>query len=314
MAQFQKGLWCCLLALSTWTLLAQQNDCADPLPDFDFSKAGYKNGSMPLPYHSQPATLLLGQGRFVVDSLIRLSDGDVLRGAGREKTVLFFPQGLKGLGAPCGHQGVDCFDWSNGVIRAEGKEIGIEDLTVEFPKHGWCHYCGEDNNGYNGISLFKCEDCWVKNVTVKNCDSGIFIEAGSSKVTVEDVSISVNQGIQSHLHIAISGRSTQILVKEFKVYGNTFHGLTANWGSSNSVFSNGWGDTLRIEPDHNCNGVGGSDSCCPNILFTNIRGRVSSMQTHDRANKPLQAIIWNVGEFTKCPEDVYYAQLRLREH
>ena len=311
MVHFQNGLRICLLAMCTLAVVAQHKDCDDPLPAFDYSKVGYKNGELPLPYHNQPATVLIGEGRFVVDSLILLSDGDVLRGAGREKTVLFFPQGLKGLGAACGHQGVDCFDWSNGVIRAEGKEIGIEDLTIEFPKHNWCHYCGKKNSGYNGISLFKCEDCWVKNVAVKNCDSGIFIEGGSSNVTVEDISIYVNQDIQSHLHIAISGRSTNNLVRGFEVYGSTFHGLTANWGSSNSVFSDGWGESLRIEPDHNCNGVGGPGSCCPNILFTNIRGKVASMQTHDRAKNPLQAIIWNVGEFTKCPEDVFHAQLGL---
>ena len=298
----------CLILSTTWVLAQDKDNCTDPLPAFDFSEVGYKHGKVPLPYHQQPATYTIAEGRYVVDSLIFLSDGDILRGSGREKTVLFFPQGLKGLGSACGHQGVDCFDWSNGVIKASGAEIGIEDLTIEFPEHPWCHYCGEENGGYNGISLFNCNDCWVKNVRVKNCDSGIFVEAGSTNATIEDVDIHVNLGIQSHLHIAISGRSSNVLIKGFRVYGSSFHGLTANWGSSNSVFSDGWGDSLRIEPDHNCNGVGGPDTCCPNILYTNIRGHVVSMQTHDRAHNPLQAIIWNVGEFDKCPEDVYTAQ------
>jgi hypothetical protein len=295
--------------IATGCLYAQQSGCSDPLPDHDYSVVGYHHGTEPVPYHQRQATLRFDSGRFTIDHLIRLSDGDVLRGAGRDKTVLYFPKGLKDLGEPCGHKGVDCFDWGNGVIRASGKEIGIEDLTIEFPTHEWCHYCGDKNGGYNGMSLSGCTDCWVKNVTIRNCDSGLFIEMRSSNVTAEGVDVFTNPGIKSHLHIAISGFSSNNLVTGFKLYGTTFHGLTGNWGSFSNVFANGWGETLRIEPDHNCNGVGGAESCCPDMLYSNITGTVESVQARDRSRQPLTAILWNVGEKTRCPEDAYGAQV-----
>jgi len=303
--------WYFVLVLSVLRLDAQHDACLDPLPDFDYTNVGYKKGQVPLPYGQGQATFYFEEGRYVIDSLIRLEDGEVLRGAGRNKTVLFFPRGLRGLGAPCGHEGVDCYDWSNGVIRASGKEIGIEDLTIEFPEHDWCHYCGKQNQGYNGISMLKCEDCWIKNVNIRNCDSGVFIEGSSNNITVADISIWADPTQKSHLQVAVSGYSTYVLVSGFKVFGSTFHGLTANWGAGASVFSNGWGDSLRIEPDHNCNGAGGPESCCLNIMYTNIKGSVESIQTHDRANNELKAVIWNVGEQSKCPQDAYQAQLKL---
>src|SRR5688500_10914229 len=98
------------------------------LPSFDFSKVGYRQGDTPIPYQQRPATITYPAGRFTINTLSRLSSGQVLRGAGRDQTVLYFPNGLRELGEPCGNPGVDCYDWKNGVIRANGTEIGIEDL------------------------------------------------------------------------------------------------------------------------------------------------------------------------------------------
>lgn len=299
-----------LYLITAGTLRAQVSECSDPLPAHDYSSVGYGNGRIPIPYGKQEATHSFDSGRHTIDELILLSDGDVVRGAGRDKTVLYFPKGLKGLGEPCGHQGVDCYDWANGVIRAEGKSIGIEDLTIEFPVHEWCHYCGDKNEGYNGVSMRGCSDCWVKNVTIRNCDSGLFIERNSRNTTVDGLHVYVNAGVKSHAHIAISGFSTNNLVTDFKVYGTSFHGLTGNWGSSSNVFANGWGENIRLEPDHNCNGPGGSASCCPNIMYSNISGAIESIQTRDRAKNILQTVLWNVGEKTRCPEDAYTAQVK----
>ena len=291
---------------------AQETHCTDPLPEHDYSSVGYRQGKVPVPYNKRQATMSFDSGRHTINELMLLSDGDVLRGAGRDKTILYFPKGLRDLGEPCGHKGVDCYDWANGVIRAQGKEIGIEDLTIEFPLHEWCHYCGEKNSGYNGIALSGCSDCWVKNVTIRNCDSGLFIEKESINNTVEGIHVYVNPGTKSHLHIAISGWSNNNLVTGFKIYGSSFHGLTGNWGSASNVFANGWGENIRIEPDHNCNGPGGTASCCPNMMYSNIQGKIESIQTHDRARNALSAVLWNVGEKTKCPEDAYTAQIKAR--
>ncbi|MCB0666642.1 MAG: hypothetical protein KDC80_12490 [Saprospiraceae bacterium] len=294
-----------------WLFLAKagiSQDCQDPLPEYDYSRVGYHEGEDPLPYGQKEATYLFGPGRFTIDSLIRLSDGEILRGAGPDHTILYFPAGLKTMGEPCGHEGVDCFDWGNAVIRAEGREIGIEDLSIEFPEHAWCHYCGKENEGYNAISLRRSTDCWVKNVKIRNSDSAIFIEDQSSNNTVESVTIIPQIPGKAHLHIAVSGYSTYNLIRDFRLFGSSFHGLTANWGSASNVFTNGWGESLRIEPDHNCKGPGGVASCCPHILYSNITGKVESIQTVNRAKEPLNTDLWNVGERTRCPVDAYQAQ------
>jgi len=302
-----------LFLVTTGRLLAQNSPCSDPLPAHDYSGVGYGSGKVPIPYGKQEATLRFDSGRHIISRQILLSDYDVIRGAGRDKTVLYFPGGLKAFGEPCGHQGVDCYDWANGVIRAEGKSIGIEDLTIEFPAHEWCHYCGEENGGYNGVAMRGCTDCWVKNVTIRNCDSGLFIEQNSKNNSVEGLHVSVNSGVKSHLHIAISAFSTNNLVADFRVFGSSFHGLTGNWGSSSNVFANGWGESIRIEPDHNCNGTGGSASCCPDIMYSNISGTIESIQARDRAGNALQTVLWNVGEKTRCPDDAYTAQVRSKK-
>jgi hypothetical protein len=281
------------------------------LPSVDFSKVGYRQGDTPVPYGQRPATITYPEGRFTINNLIRLTSGQVLRGAGRDKTVLYFPNGLRELGEPCGNPGVDCYDWKNGVIRANGTEIGIEDLTIEFRDHGWCHYCGTNNGGFNGIELQNCTNSWIKNVTVRKSDNGIFISGGSNN-TVDGVHVYPMTGLTTHLHIAISAFAKNNLVTNFMAFGDTHHGVTGNWGVDTNVFANGWGENLYIEPDHNCNGGGGTASCSPNMMYSNITGTIKGIQTVDRAGNPLQTVLWNVGNTAKCPADAYSAQLDRR--
>lgn len=281
------------------------------LPSIDFSKVGYRQGDSPVPYGQRPATIYYPEGRFTINSLIRLTSGQVLRGAGRDRTILYFPNGLRELGEPCGNPGVDCYDWKNGVIRANGNEIGIEDLTIEFRDHGWCHYCGTNNGGFNGIELQNCTNSWVKNVTIRKSDNGIFISGGSNN-TIDGVHVYPMTGLTTHLHFAISGFAKNNLVTNFMAFGSTAHGVTGNWGVDTNVFSNGWGENLYIEPDHNCNGGGGSTSCSPNMMYSNITGTIRGIQTVDRAGNPLQTVLWNVGNTSKCPADAHAAQLDRR--
>jgi hypothetical protein len=134
-----------------------------PLPSFDYGNVGYHGGASP---PDKPATRTLPAGRHTISSPIVLKTGDVLRGAGRDKTILYFPDGLKQMGVPCRDGTLinnDCFDWPAagstsdlfmGVIGATGSEIGIEDLTIEFPAdHAWTHHAKYGGtSGYNGLS------------------------------------------------------------------------------------------------------------------------------------------------------------------
>jgi hypothetical protein len=63
-----------------------------PLPSFNFGNAGYQGGA-PIP--NRPATITFPAGRITMDKQTFLESGDIVRGAGRDKTILYFPKGLK---------------------------------------------------------------------------------------------------------------------------------------------------------------------------------------------------------------------------
>jgi len=284
--------------------------CPQPLPTHNFSYDGYRQSYRPVPYKTRPATLSYPAGRHTITSFIDLASGQVLRGAGRDQTVLVFPNGLKGLGAPCNTPGVDCFDWGGGVVRMSGREVGVEDLTIEFPAHNWCHYCGNQNGGFNGMVLNDCTNCWVKNVTIRNADSGVNLEGGSYN-TLDGVHVYANPP-RSHFHISIGGFAHHNLVTNFRANGLSAHGLTGNWGVNSNVFANTWLENAVVEPDHNCNGVGGAASCSPNMMYSNITGKMETLQTKDRAGNTLPTVLWNVLNTNNCPVEAQAAQVTAR--
>jgi hypothetical protein len=252
----------------------------EPLLCGDFRSPGYKNGQ-DIPDLSGTNGLTFGPGRHVVNKQIILSSGDVLSGAGSDKTTLYFPDGLIGMGHICPDLR-DCWSWENGVIVASGTDIGIQNLTIEFPAHTFTHYNQElgAQPGYNAIAFETCENCWAKDVHVVNSDVG-FIARWSNNVTIEDTSVTANND-GSHIHYAISTYSNDILVNAFSTYNDSHHGLTAQWGVERGVFSNGTliGPT-DIEPEHN--------GPVSTTLFSNIHGDVRRVQKFNRDDEPVSA-------------------------
>jgi parallel beta-helix repeat protein len=309
------------ITLPTPGFASCQGKPTEALPSFNFSRVGYHSGAA-LP--DKAATKTYGQGRYTLASQIKLKSGDVLRGAGRDQTILYFPGGLKQMGFLCangekitvtGGGTGDCFDWTHSddkeflaVIGGSGSEIGIEDLTIEFPAdHAWTHHSNYNGtSGYNGIDLLDCTNCWVKNVTIKNADNGIFITDGSNN-TVAGVYVYMRPG-GGHTAIAPQSFSHDNLITNFRVYGTSFHGLVGGWGVRNIVFANGWGENVDIEPDHSCGGKAPASACTKNMLYSNISGTIRRFQTTDRSRSKVPAIRWNVGSVDRCPLDVYTAQ------
>jgi parallel beta-helix repeat protein len=309
------------ITLPTPGFASCQGKPTEALPSFNFSRVGYHSGAA-LP--DKAATKTYGQGRYTLASQIKLKSGDVLRGAGRDQTILYFPGGLKQMGFLCangekitvtGGGTGDCFDWTHSddkeflaVIGGSGSEIGIEDLTIEFPAdHAWTHHSNYNGtSGYNGIDLLDCTNCWVRNVTIKNADNGIFITDGSNN-TVAGVYVYMRPG-GGHTAIAPQSFSHDNLITNFRVYGTSFHGLVGGWGVRSIVFANGWGENVDIEPDHSCGGKAPASACTKNMLYSNISGTIRRFQTTDRSRNKVPAIRWNVGSVDRCPLDVYTAQ------
>jgi hypothetical protein len=238
------------------------------------------SGSPQVPTKPNPggtATRQFGPGRYVITNPFVLTSNQILRGAGSGKTVLYFPKGLVGMGAcksPC--------EWGHGVIKLAGSNVRVEGLTIEFPPHKWTHHGGQ---GYNGLFFSSCNNCSARDVVVRNSDQGVSINFGQGN-RVENTAVYANPGY-AHYHYAFTGGRNST-VNNFKAYGNSVHGLTGNWGPENVTFSNGWGEYLRLEADHN-------GPATKNMVYQNISGKIKSIQSTNRARKRVSATFINIG-------------------
>ena len=59
------------------------------------------------------------------------------------------------------------------VFEPSVSECGVENLGFEFPNTPYAGHFTE--LGYNPIAISGAAHCWVKNIHIKNCDSGLFI-------------------------------------------------------------------------------------------------------------------------------------------
>ena len=128
------------------------------LPDFSF--AGYRSGAIPIPDvpvkvnvknfgakgdgvtdDSQAflnaissvsnGAILVPAGRYVITEVLFIKKSNVvLRGAGPDKTVLYFPQPLEDILGQGNNGGSYGWSWSGGVIWAEGRETGSKLANV----------------------------------------------------------------------------------------------------------------------------------------------------------------------------------------
>jgi hypothetical protein len=260
----------------------------------DYSHAGYHEGNDPTPYRQRAATVSFGPGRHTLTQPITLTKG-VLRGAGVDQTTLVFPQGIQGMGHfnKCVYswkQPQNGCDWSTGVIDLRGTEVGLEDVTIEFPPHTYRHHEGK---GYNGVTLQNCAHCWVSHIRIVNADEGIGIIGGHHN-TVEHFEI--QGGYHVHVH---QTRTHDNLVWHGQASGGTVHGFVGHYEADRSVYANLVGHPVVIEPDHQSLGVTG-------MLYSNLQG------TGGKKIAMSDTFLWNFMNQKLCPVDIYQAQLAKR--
>ena len=152
----------------------------------DYTDVGYKRGNEAIP--TLPATVTYPAGVFTITKKINLIGArQVLRGAGKDKTFLYFPSGLVGMGYGCNLSvdPNDCWDWDGGVIDIiDGRMSGVEDLTIVFPEHLYAHHKGQ---GFNGIKCGNCTNTWIKNVGIKHADVGISYIGGHHNTNIHQI-------------------------------------------------------------------------------------------------------------------------------
>lgn len=111
------------------------------------------------------------------------------------------------------------------------KEVGIEHLRFEFPMApNIAHHIEE---GYNALYLTRLFNGWVKDITIKNADSGILTEEVAN-VTISEV-VTLGEKL-AHYSVSMSGVHN-VLVEQLTVSNPVRHPLSFNTFSTKSVYS-----------------------------------------------------------------------------
>lgn len=126
------------------------------------------------------------------------------------------------------------------VRRPHVTEVGVEGLGFAFPKTEYPGHLKE--RGYNGVAITSAIDCWVRDVTTLNADSGVFVNR-SRRVTVSDV---VCRGRYMH-HCLSASWSSHCLFTRWRIEAPHRHGTTISWAAHRNVFSRGWGRQLAMD-------------------------------------------------------------------
>jgi hypothetical protein len=125
------------------------------------------------------------------------------------------------------------------------REVGIEGLCFEFPVQPYAGHFTEP--GHNAIALQGVEDCWVRDVAIDHCDSGIFL-AGRfctvDGVTYRSDRAPDNAGNTGHHGVDIGGDDN--LFTRFRIGHKFIHDLTLSHAAGN-VFSAGSGVDLSLD-------------------------------------------------------------------
>jgi hypothetical protein len=130
---------------------------------------------------------------------------------------------------------------------ASVEEVGIEGLAFEFPLTPYAGHFTE--LGYNGIALRSVRNCWVRDVTIRHADSGIFVSGHN--VTLTGVVIESerrpdpSRDSTGHHGITLSG--TDCLLSNFDLRTRFIHDITMTRGSAGNVTMNGRAVDLALD-------------------------------------------------------------------
>jgi hypothetical protein len=128
-------------------------------------------------------------------------------------------------------------------------ESGVEDLGFVFPNVPYQGHFTE--LGYNAIAVNGCADCWVRNIRITNCDSGIYLNGlhcSAWNILIDSERADFqgdngHHGIQGHLDNLFDG---------FDFRTRFIHDITVDHWSAGNVFKNGRGKDLAF--DHHRDG------------------------------------------------------------
>jgi len=135
--------------------------------------------------------------------------------------------------------------WEPAIVEWKHlSEVGLEHFSVSFPIAPNIAHHVED--GYNAIYLTHLYNGWVRDVKIRNADSGILTEE-IANVTIQDIETSGDK--IAHYTVAMSGVHN-VLVKNLHVKNVARHPLSFNTYSTKSVYLNCKVDQAPILDQH----------------------------------------------------------------
>ena len=125
-------------------------------------------------------------------------------------------------------------------------ESGVEHVGFEFPVTPYKGHFTE--LGFNPIALSGVAHCWVRNIRIRNADSGPFVSGSFN--TVEGVVLESdrppdNQKCNGHHGISLGG--TDNLVANFDIRARFIHDITVSGFCSGNVIAGGRGTDLSLD-------------------------------------------------------------------
>jgi hypothetical protein len=120
-------------------------------------------------------------------------------------------------------------------------EVGIEELAISFPVKPYAGHFTE--RGMNGIAMDGVADCWVRNVRISNCDSGIFLGGSFSTIDglVVDGQRPATGGDTGHHGVTLG---QDCLLQNFDFQTKFIHDVTVKTGN---VVKNGRGVNMSFD-------------------------------------------------------------------
>ena len=126
-------------------------------------------------------------------------------------------------------------------------ESGIEHLTIEFAATLYRGHFTEV--GWNGIAIGNAADCWVRDVTIVNCDSGIFVRGHFN--TLQNLTLRSDRepDRRNHTgHHGITMGGSDNLLTGFRYDQRFIHDVTLTAGSVGNVIERG--SAIDLSMDH----------------------------------------------------------------
>jgi hypothetical protein len=139
--------------------------------------------------------------------------------------------------------------WSPRVYKASSsvEEVGIERLTFEFPKTAYAGHFTE--LGYNAIAMVGTRNCWIRDIHIHNCDSGIFLSGTNATVSqilfTSERATEPSRQATGHHGITLGGQDN--LLSDFDYQTRFMHDITVSRGSSGNVAMRGRGLDLCFD-------------------------------------------------------------------